>query len=145
MWYAMREWISNGGKIPSLHELITEISAPLYSFNATGKIQLEEKKLIKERIGKSPDLADALALTFAMPIMPEFGRRQQYADIRPYAFGPQGVFGDHFNDCGDDYYYNYGTRCYQPRQKYADGVLPSLIDGIYRLKYRCGREWGRGD
>lgn len=55
MWYRMREWVRAGGKIPDVPDLITEISAPLYKFSSNGKIQLEAKEDIKERIGKSPD------------------------------------------------------------------------------------------
>ena len=32
-------------------------------------MKLESKEDLKARSGKSPDLADALALTFAMPVM----------------------------------------------------------------------------
>lgn len=107
MWYTMREWIRHGGQIPDIPELVTEISAPLYMFNQSGKIQLEEKKLIKERIGKSPDLADALALTFAAPVLPNTGHRQEYADTRLNPFEE----------------YEHAGR----RQEYADGILPSLF------------------
>jgi hypothetical protein len=86
MWFLMREWVRSGGQIPNIPDLVTELSAPTYSFNTTGKIQLEKKEQIKERVGRSPDLADALALTFAIPVLPELGERQEYA------IGPQGIF-----------------------------------------------------
>jgi hypothetical protein len=35
-----------------------------------GKIIIEEKKMIKARLGFSPDIADALALTFSQVDMP---------------------------------------------------------------------------
>jgi hypothetical protein len=70
MWYALREWLLAGGAIPDDSRLISELSAPVYSFNAAGKIQLEPKEKIVERLGFSPDLADALALTFAAPVRP---------------------------------------------------------------------------
>lgn len=86
MWFRMREWIRAGGQLPNVAQLVTELSAPLYEFTASGKIQLEEKKKIKERIGKSPDFADALALTFAEDVMPEVGHRQMYADVSQNPF-----------------------------------------------------------
>jgi len=46
-------------------ELAAECIIPRYKVLSTGKIQLESKDDIKKRIGKSPDRADALALTFA--------------------------------------------------------------------------------
>jgi len=68
MWFAMREWLKSGGSIPNDSRLISELVAPTYSYNAAGKIQLEAKEKIVERLGFSPDLADALALTFAQTV-----------------------------------------------------------------------------
>jgi hypothetical protein len=45
------------------------MTEPTYTF-AGGKFMLEEKEQINERLGRSPDLADALATTFAIPDMP---------------------------------------------------------------------------
>ena len=70
MWYAMREWLNAGGAVPDDSRLIKELSTPMYFYNAAGKIQLEAKEKIVERMGFSPDIADALALTFAQPVMP---------------------------------------------------------------------------
>ncbi len=47
-------------------DLAKELAAPQYMF-INGKFQLESKDQIKSRLGFSPDLADALCLTFAMP------------------------------------------------------------------------------
>lgn len=69
MWVLMSEWVKRGGALPNLPELVGELSTPTYTFNQ-GKLQLEEKDQIKARLGRSPDLADALALTFAMPDQP---------------------------------------------------------------------------
>lgn len=66
MWFAMTEWIKAGGWLPNLPELIAELSSPTYTF-VNGKFQLEKKEQIKARLGRSPDLADALALTFGIP------------------------------------------------------------------------------
>lgn len=68
MWTLMRDWIRDGGKLPKDEGLLAELTTPLYSFDASGRIKLEPKDKIKERLGgKSTDLADALALTFALP------------------------------------------------------------------------------
>lgn len=70
MWIKMAEWIkTGGGRLPNVPELVGELITPTYVFN-NGKFQLEDKDQIKDRIGRSPDLADALALTFALPDMP---------------------------------------------------------------------------
>lgn len=81
MWYLLREWIRDGGAIPSMPQLVGELAAPIYGFDPKGRISLEKKEDIKERLGRSPDLADALALTFALPVLPETEQRQEYADM----------------------------------------------------------------
>lgn len=70
MWYRMVEWIKRGGVLPKDEQLLKELTAPLYFFSASGKIQIEDKAQIKTRLGFSPDKADALALTFAMAETP---------------------------------------------------------------------------
>jgi phage terminase large subunit len=69
MWMSMAEWVKNGGSLPKIPEMVRELTTPTYTF-VNGLFQLEPKDLIKKRMGFSPDLADALALTFAMPEMP---------------------------------------------------------------------------
>ena len=75
MWVALRDWLREGGRLPSGKTISTaleaELTAPTYFFNAAGKIQLEDKARIKERLSRSTDLADALALTFAVPVRPD--------------------------------------------------------------------------
>ena len=69
MWYGIREWIKAGGCLPDISELKQELSTPTYWYDAAGRIVLEPKDKIKERLGgKSPDIADAIALTFAAPV-----------------------------------------------------------------------------
>lgn len=69
MWFGMADWIKRGGALPHIPELVAELTAPTYTLNG-GKLQLEDKDITKKRIGRSPDLADALALTFAFPDAP---------------------------------------------------------------------------
>ncbi len=72
MWYGLREWLKAGGCLSGdgahAGRLKAELSTPLYWYDAAGKIALEPKDKIKERLGASPDIADALALTFAAPV-----------------------------------------------------------------------------
>lgn len=68
MWFEMREWLKLGGAIPNRVDLKQDMAAPVYWFDAAGRIQLEPKDDIKKRGLPSPDLADALALTFAHPV-----------------------------------------------------------------------------
>lgn len=68
MYFKCRDWLEAGGAIGQDADLKTELSAAEYRFTGNGRIILEGKDKIKERMGKSPDLADALALTFAHPV-----------------------------------------------------------------------------
>lgn len=71
MWWLMKEWLEEGGAIVNDPALKVDLTGPMYDHaNASGKMQLEAKKKIKERGMPSPDLADALALTFAYPVRP---------------------------------------------------------------------------
>lgn len=69
MWFEMAEWITAGGALPKVDGLLEELVAATFYYQG-GKIRLVEKDVIKETLGRSPDLADALALTFALPDMP---------------------------------------------------------------------------
>ena len=71
MWWLLREWLKEGGSIPNDPALRQELATPTYSFDAAGRKLLESKDDIKKRLpgAGSPDIADALALTFANPIM----------------------------------------------------------------------------
>ena len=68
MWIEMAAWLRSGGQIPDHATLKADLSAATYLFDTSGKMVLESKEKIKERLGRSPDLADALALTFAAPV-----------------------------------------------------------------------------
>jgi hypothetical protein len=70
MWCLLEEWITQGGALPQNTDLKADLVCPTYQYDAiTNKKILESKDSIKERLGKSPDIADALALTFAMPVL----------------------------------------------------------------------------
>jgi hypothetical protein len=70
MWWDLKEWIESGGAIPNDPSLKQELATPVYWYDGAGRKVLEPKDEIKKRLqgGGSPDLADALALTFAHPV-----------------------------------------------------------------------------
>ncbi len=68
MWDRVREWLNAGAAIPNNPELKSELASPTYKFDASGRLVLEPKEKLKERGLRSPDMADALALTFAFPL-----------------------------------------------------------------------------
>jgi len=70
IWWRMAEWLKGEACLKDAPpEIIDELAAPTYTF-VKGKILLEDKDLVKDRIGRSPNYADALATTFAMVDMP---------------------------------------------------------------------------
>ncbi|HXA22774.1 MAG TPA: terminase [Acetobacteraceae bacterium] len=72
IWGNMREWLG-GGSIPDDPEVRADMTGTQYAFivkDGRDSIQLERKRDIKLRGLSSPDCADALALTFAYPVMP---------------------------------------------------------------------------
>jgi hypothetical protein len=87
MYYCLKEWLEQGGAIPPNARLQADLTAPTYGINHAGLRVLEPKDAIKERIGRSPDLSDALALTFAAPVRPKIRRELANAlgrNSRPY-------------------------------------------------------------
>ena len=58
----VKEWIKTGD-LPD--DDFYELANIKYKFNSTGKLQIESKEDMKKRGLESPDIADALMLTFA--------------------------------------------------------------------------------
>jgi hypothetical protein len=93
IWGNMREWLA-GGAIPDDPEIHADLVGPQYSFiiaDGRDAIALERKRDMKLRGLASPDLADALALTFAYPVMP----REPRDAGRPDYTAQQAVRGDY--------------------------------------------------
>ena len=66
MWWRMAESVKRGCALPPSRELREELTTVKYSFK-NGKFLIEPKDDIKERLRRSPDISDALALTHALP------------------------------------------------------------------------------
>lgn len=69
MWFNLKEWLDSGGQIPDDVSLKQDLGAPTYYFDPGNRKMLEAKDEIKKRGLPSPDLGDALALTFAQPVV----------------------------------------------------------------------------
>ncbi len=65
LWGEMRHWLNNEGDIPYIEELRSQLVAMSYGYTTKMQIALTTKKDIKRLGLKSPDIADALSLTFA--------------------------------------------------------------------------------
>lgn len=73
MWDVMRDWMAGEVQIPDLDELHSDLTSPIWEkgktrYTSNNELVLEAKDSIRERLGGSPDLGDAAALTFAIPI-----------------------------------------------------------------------------
>ncbi len=68
MWARVAEWLKSPlpVSLPKVEGVVEDLTAPLKMFDALGRLQLEPKAEIKKRLGRSTDVADALALTFAI-------------------------------------------------------------------------------
>jgi hypothetical protein len=73
-WGLMRDWLSKDGGWLDVGEYAEQIkndlTGPDYQYDMQGKLQLERKEDMRKRGIASPDFADALALTFALPVAP---------------------------------------------------------------------------
>jgi hypothetical protein len=70
MWGNLREAIKVGIRLPDDEDLKTDLTGVEYGYNIRNEIQLERKEDMKKRGLSSPDMADALALTYALPVSP---------------------------------------------------------------------------
>lgn len=68
LFWAVRDWLNpannTGACLPPNDKLLLEATSIKWSFRSDGKIIIEPKEDIKERIKRSPDVFDALACTF---------------------------------------------------------------------------------
>ena len=71
MWANLRDALLIGVRLPNMEDLRTDLTSVEYGFNAKNDLQLESKDNMKKRGLSSPDLADALALTYALPVHPK--------------------------------------------------------------------------
>lgn len=79
-WGRMRDWLKDRGAIAANSELEFDLLGPEYCFDANNRIQLEKKDDMKKRGIPSPDLGDALALTFAERVPPIMVSPADYAE-----------------------------------------------------------------
>lgn len=93
MYFKLTKFIKeDGGALPKDDVLTEELTNVFYGFDNRGRLKLRSKEEIKEVLGRSPDMADALALTFAQPVArrADYGPNQRRTmcntDYNPYNF-----------------------------------------------------------
>jgi phage terminase large subunit len=70
MWALANEWLKDENIVQLVNddELLDDLCSVNKGYDNRGRLQLESKDKVKERIGRSPDKADAFVLTFAEPV-----------------------------------------------------------------------------
>jgi phage terminase large subunit len=70
MWALANDWLKDENLVQLVNddELLDDLCSVNKAYDSKGRLQLETKDKVKERIGRSPDKADAFVLTFAEPV-----------------------------------------------------------------------------
>jgi hypothetical protein len=69
MWGETKEWLlKQPASIPDSDELQADLTQIKYSYDSNNALKMEKKEDMKKRGFRSPDMADALGLTFAQPV-----------------------------------------------------------------------------
>lgn len=79
MWDGIRLWLQDTVQLPKDDSLLDELCTVNKKYDGRGRLQLESKADVKERLLRSPDKADALALTFAEPVY-DVGQPKMYGN-----------------------------------------------------------------
>ena len=92
LWMAAKDWLDTRAvKLPKDDDLRAELTGPTYNFTSNGKIKVEGKSEMKRRGMRSPDLADALCLTFASQAAGVGGRALRWIPGKPLKRNLSGI------------------------------------------------------
>lgn len=72
IWQKMEKWLADENEPPSIpddDDLHADLVIPGFSYDSKNRKVMQSKKEIKKELGCSPDGGDALALTFAEPVV----------------------------------------------------------------------------
>ena len=86
MWALANDWLKDENLVQLVNddELLDDLCSVNKGYDNKGRLQLETKDKVKERIGRSPDKADAFVLTFAEPVYDD-------GKIKPLGFENQTI------------------------------------------------------
>ena len=85
MWQELASWMTDENvevEIPDDDSIQADLCASLYRRDSQDRVVLWPKEKIKDELGYSPDEGDALALTFAEPVVKKDGNDDPYAGFR---------------------------------------------------------------
>lgn len=67
LWFAFRQWLLEGGAVPSDVKFAAEATSPKVEYDALNRVMVESKDEIRKRLKRSPDRADAAILSVWEP------------------------------------------------------------------------------
>lgn len=79
-YFKLSQMIKQGMALPRDESLMEELVSITYEYTETGKVKITPKDKIKEELGRSPDRADAIALTFFTHIHKDIDIDRYYED-----------------------------------------------------------------
>jgi phage terminase large subunit len=84
LWFAVRDWLEGrdvviSSKLALAKKLVDELCSVEQKYTSNGKLDIESKDVMRSRGVASPNVADALALTFANGGATMAGRKQNFA------------------------------------------------------------------
>lgn len=84
MWMKSKEWLEDplGVDIPDESIFQADATGPSYKYDSNQRLQLESKEAMKKRGSRSPDVWDAVALTFAEPVYDKTQESKQHGGYR---------------------------------------------------------------
>lgn len=86
LWFRLRAWLRDGGALPPDEKLLAELVAPTFNYDSKGRVLVEPKDKVKQRLRRSPDRADALALAIRSPApLPSLESLEKYRARLPRA------------------------------------------------------------
>jgi hypothetical protein len=129
MFHLLRDWFEEGEvSIPDSNDISTDLACiPQPTPNNIGKISFVDKKTIRKLYRKSPDIADAMILTFAFPVRRKGG---SLIPIRTTNTKRGSAFQTLRN-----------VRNIRDGDKPQDGMTDNVRKAISR-EWREGRQWG---
>ena len=87
MYGELRKWLADEDERPSIPDdeaLHADLTAASYSYDSKTRVKLEKKAEIKKRFLRSPDGADALAMTFSFPFANQISKKATPVPITSY-------------------------------------------------------------
>lgn len=67
MWFGFSAWLAEGGAVPPDRKLPSELTAPSWSYDERQRRHVEKKELLRRRLNRSTDRADACILSVYEP------------------------------------------------------------------------------